>query len=149
MIWPLLFVGLLTRFKRATPTAVLVTSLGLATVSSALMIVLYDPARTNRVYFGTDTRAAAILFGAALAAWFSVRGPARSVARIALEVAGVAGAVVLAIGGRASTANRPPSIAAGSCSADSRRPPSSPPPCTRNPVSCHGSCRCVRSVFSG
>ena len=44
------------------------TSLALAAVSSVLMITLYDPANTNRVYFGTDTRAAAILFGAALAA---------------------------------------------------------------------------------
>ncbi|HEY5011346.1 MAG TPA: acyltransferase, partial [Acidimicrobiia bacterium] len=75
VLWPLLFVGLLAWWKRAVPKAVLVTSLGLAAVSSVLMIVLYDAANSNRVYFGTDTRAAAILFGAALAAWLSIHGP--------------------------------------------------------------------------
>jgi peptidoglycan/LPS O-acetylase OafA/YrhL len=98
VIWPLIFVGLLTRFERATPKAVLVTSLALAGISSVLMIVLYDPAKANRAYFGTDTRAAAILFGAALAAWFAIHGPAKGRnARISLEVLGLAGAVVLAI----------------------------------------------------
>jgi peptidoglycan/LPS O-acetylase OafA/YrhL len=98
VIWPLIFVGLLSRFKQATPKAVLVTSLVLAAVSSVLMITLYDPANTNRSYFGTDTRAAAILFGAALAAWLTVHGPARSRrSRVAVEAIGLAGAVVLAI----------------------------------------------------
>jgi peptidoglycan/LPS O-acetylase OafA/YrhL len=49
VIWPLLFVALLARFKRDAPKAVLVTSLALAAVSSVLMIVLYDPATNNRV----------------------------------------------------------------------------------------------------
>ncbi|HEX4490161.1 MAG TPA: acyltransferase family protein [Acidimicrobiia bacterium] len=98
VIWPLLFVVLLTRFKRATPKAVLATSLGLATVSSVLMVVLYDPAHNNRVYFGTDTRAAAILFGAALAAALAAYGPpTRRSDRIALEISGLAGLAVLAI----------------------------------------------------
>ena len=53
------------------------------------MIALYDPANTNRAYFGTDTRAAAILFGAALAAALadSARSTRRS-ARVALEALG-------------------------------------------------------------
>ena len=98
VIWPLLFVALLARFKRKSPTAVLATSLVLATLSSVLMIVLYNPDNTNRVYFGTDTRAAAILFGAALAAWTAIHGPVRSrAARIALEVAGCVGVAVLAV----------------------------------------------------
>jgi peptidoglycan/LPS O-acetylase OafA/YrhL/lysophospholipase L1-like esterase len=98
VIWPLLFVALLARFRRVAPRAVLVTSLVLAGVSSVLMIVLYDPANTNRAYLGTDTRAAAILFGAALAAWFAIHGPVRSrIARVAVETAGLGGAVVLAV----------------------------------------------------
>jgi peptidoglycan/LPS O-acetylase OafA/YrhL len=98
VIWPLLFVALLACFKRVAPTAVLVTSLLLAGVSSVLMIVLYNPANTNRVYFGTDTRAAAILFGAALAAWLTIHGPTRTRrARVVLEVVGLLGAVALAV----------------------------------------------------
>ena len=98
LIWPLLFVGLLARFKRTTPKVVLATSLALAGVSSLLMIVLYDPANTNRAYYGTDTRAAAILFGAALAAALAVFGSVtKRNARIGLEVLGISGAIVLAI----------------------------------------------------
>ena len=98
VIWPLLFVGLLAWWKRNTPKAVLVTSLTLAAVSSVLMIVWYEPETTNRVYFGTDTRAAAILFGAALAAALTIYGPAtKRTTRIAVEAAGLAGAAVLAI----------------------------------------------------
>jgi len=97
VIWPLIFVALLARFARSTPKAVLATSLALAGVSSVVMIVLYNPADTNRVYFGTDTRAAAILFGAALAAFLAIHGPARTrAARIAVECTGLVGAVVLA-----------------------------------------------------
>jgi peptidoglycan/LPS O-acetylase OafA/YrhL len=78
VVWPLVFVALLARFKRATPKAVLVTSLALAAVSSTLMIVLYSASDTDRLYYGTDTRAAAILFGAALAAWLAIKGPTTS-----------------------------------------------------------------------
>jgi peptidoglycan/LPS O-acetylase OafA/YrhL len=98
VIWPLVFFGLLSRFRRATPKAVLVTSLVLAATSSVLMIALYDPANVAAVYYGTETRAAAILFGAALGAWLAIRGPAQGKnARVALEAAGIVGAIVLAI----------------------------------------------------
>jgi peptidoglycan/LPS O-acetylase OafA/YrhL len=98
VIWPLVFTGMLVWWKRAAPKAVLVISLLLAGASSVLMIVLYNPANTTRVYYGTDTRAAAILFGAALAAWLTIHGPTRSPrARVELELVGIAGAVVLAI----------------------------------------------------
>ena len=98
VIWPLMFVGILTRWTRATPKAVLVITLTLACLSSALMIALYDPAKLSRAYFGTDTRAAAILFGAALAAWIAVRGPASNRRmRVSLEALGLIGVVVLAI----------------------------------------------------
>jgi peptidoglycan/LPS O-acetylase OafA/YrhL len=95
LIWPLVIVGLLAWWKRATPKAVLVTSLVLAAISGAAMIAFYDPLDTNRSYYGTDTRAAAILLGAALAAWLAIRGPTRH--RRALEAVGFGGAVVLAV----------------------------------------------------
>jgi peptidoglycan/LPS O-acetylase OafA/YrhL len=98
LLWPLVFVGLLAWWKRSTPMAVLVTSLVLACLSSALMFVLYDEANLSRVYYGTDTRAAGILLGAALAAWLAVRGPVKSrAARVALEIAALVGVVVLAV----------------------------------------------------
>jgi peptidoglycan/LPS O-acetylase OafA/YrhL len=97
-IWPLVFVGLLAWWKRAAPKAVLVTSLLLACVSSMLMFALYRPGDVSRAYYGTDTRAAAILFGAALAAWLSMRGPTRSRARrMELEALGLGGVAVLAV----------------------------------------------------
>jgi peptidoglycan/LPS O-acetylase OafA/YrhL len=97
LVWPLVFVGLLAWWKRRTPQAVLVTSLVLAAASTALMLWLYEPANTARVYYGTDTRATAILLGAALAAALVVWGEVRSHAgRIALEIAGVVGVAVLA-----------------------------------------------------
>ena len=65
LIWPLVFVGLLAWWKRSAPQAVLVTSLVLAGVSTALMFALYAP-DVSRDYYGTDTRATAILLGAAL-----------------------------------------------------------------------------------
>lgn len=97
LAWPLIVVGLLAWRRRATAKAVLITALALAVVSTALMIVLYDPSDVARAYYGTDTRAASILFGAALAAWLAMHGPTTDRrARIALEVLGIAGAVALA-----------------------------------------------------
>jgi peptidoglycan/LPS O-acetylase OafA/YrhL len=97
LVWPLVFVTLLARFKRSTPKAVLVTSLGLAAGSTTLMIVLYRSSDPDRVYYGTDTRATAILLGAALAAWLAMNGPTASRARrLALEVLAIASVIGLA-----------------------------------------------------
>jgi peptidoglycan/LPS O-acetylase OafA/YrhL len=98
VVWPLVFVGLLARFGRATPKAVLATALVFAGVSSVLMVVLYDPVNSNRVYFGTDTRAAAILFGVALAAARAIDWPAigRGSRRM-LEAVGLGGVMVLVV----------------------------------------------------
>jgi peptidoglycan/LPS O-acetylase OafA/YrhL len=97
LVWPLVFVGLLAWWKRRTPQAVLVVALLGAAASTVVMVSLYDPADPSRVYFGTDTRATGILLGGAFAALLAIRGPARSrAARLALEVAGWVGVVVLA-----------------------------------------------------
>ena len=98
LVWPLVFVGLLAWWKRRTPRAVLVVALGLGAVSSLLMWLRYDPLDPSRAYFGTDTRAAAVLAGAALAAALAIWGPVRArTNRVLLELAGATGAAVLAI----------------------------------------------------
>ncbi len=98
LVWPLVFVGLLTWWKRATPKAVLVVCVVGAVVSTSLMAVLYDGVNVSRVYYGTDTRVSAILLGGALAAALAIWGPVKSRAsRMALEIAGVAGALVLGV----------------------------------------------------
>jgi peptidoglycan/LPS O-acetylase OafA/YrhL len=103
IVWPLVMVSLLWlggRRSEPKPLAqrVLVLSLALAVVSLVLAILLYRIDGSNRVYYGTDTRAAAILLGAALAATMSLRGPARTRGgRTAVEVAGLAGVVILAL----------------------------------------------------
>lgn len=65
VVWPLLVAVVLRRRSRR---AILVLSLVLTAASVAAMLMLFDPAKTSRAYLGTDTRAASILAGAALAA---------------------------------------------------------------------------------
>lgn len=64
VVWPLVVALLL---RRRTSRSILALSLGLTALSAAAMIALFDPSRVSRVYLGTDTRAAGILAGAALA----------------------------------------------------------------------------------
>jgi peptidoglycan/LPS O-acetylase OafA/YrhL len=98
LLWPLAIVGVVAWSKRNVANLTLGVSLVLAAISSVLMVALYDPVNIGRSYFGTDTRAAAILFGAALAAWLTGHGPTRGRGRrIALEGIALVGVVVLAI----------------------------------------------------
>jgi peptidoglycan/LPS O-acetylase OafA/YrhL len=64
VVWPLVVVALL---RQSTRRAVLAVALVLIAASITATLVLFDPAHTSRVYLGTDTRAAGILAGAALA----------------------------------------------------------------------------------
>lgn len=65
LAWPIIFVLVLTRLK--SRGAMLLLMLG-ATASALWMGILYHPdADPSRVYYGTDTRAAGLLIGAALA----------------------------------------------------------------------------------
>ena len=66
LLWPLALAPLLRWGRR--PQFLAVWVLAMAAGSTALMILLYDPeVDPSRVYYGTDTRVAAILVGAALA----------------------------------------------------------------------------------
>jgi peptidoglycan/LPS O-acetylase OafA/YrhL len=64
VLWPLVVFFVLRRYG---VRALLALALGLAALSMLAMALLFDPERTTRVYYGTDTRAAAILLGAAFA----------------------------------------------------------------------------------
>jgi peptidoglycan/LPS O-acetylase OafA/YrhL len=65
LLWPLLLTLLLSRWR---PRRVLFITLVGAALSAFLMAVLYQPdVDPSRIYYGTDTRAAALLIGAALA----------------------------------------------------------------------------------
>jgi peptidoglycan/LPS O-acetylase OafA/YrhL/O-antigen ligase len=72
VVWPMLVFAILrvTRGRRALALAL---ALG-AAVSVATMALLYDPRNPSRAYFGTDTRAHALLIGAGLALLVQ-RGP--------------------------------------------------------------------------
>jgi peptidoglycan/LPS O-acetylase OafA/YrhL len=106
LLWPwLLALGVLVVHERRRPIAVRPRLAGvvlvLAVVSAVEMAVLYHPSfDPSRVYDGTDTRAFALLFGAALAmVWPSrllTRRPAAS-ARVILEVAGAVGLVTIGV----------------------------------------------------
>ncbi len=97
LVWPLLlWFGL--RFVRRKGWLVLLT-LVLATASALAMALIYHPGlNPNRVYYGTDTRAFALLIGAALAlVWPSQKLSTKvsPAARFMLDAAGVAGLVVV------------------------------------------------------
>ncbi len=66
LLWPVLVLVVL-RLGRGSARILLAVSLVLAALSATAMWVLYDPGDTSRAYLGTDSRGAAILFGAALA----------------------------------------------------------------------------------
>ncbi len=96
LVWPLMLFGImaLTRRNLRAVTAVI---LALAAGSALLMAALYHQGGdASRAYYGTDTRAQALLVGAALAVLFTMRSAPRTrIARGALQVCGAIGAVFL------------------------------------------------------
>jgi peptidoglycan/LPS O-acetylase OafA/YrhL len=100
VIWPLVCAGIVAwRSRRRDPApAVLAVASALVLGSLVAMIVLYHPGDTNRAYFGTDTRSASILVGAALAALLTWRGrPMTQRGWRMLQVMSFAGVAVLAV----------------------------------------------------
>ncbi|MST94180.1 MAG: acyltransferase [Pedosphaera sp.] len=68
LVWPLAFSLLMGRLG---PRRVLVLILAATAASIVLMAVLFEPnTDPSRVYYGTDTRAAGLLLGVALAYWW-------------------------------------------------------------------------------
>ncbi|HET9121112.1 MAG TPA: acyltransferase family protein [Solirubrobacterales bacterium] len=64
LLWPIVFAACMTRFgHRRLLVGVLVGALA----STLLMLILFNPADPNRVFYGTDTRATPLLMGVALA----------------------------------------------------------------------------------
>ena len=106
ILWPfLLLVGVKLVHERplssgVRPRLALLAIVG-ALASSILMAVLYKPSfDPSRLYFGTDTRAAALLFGAALAMVWPSRKLSRRIApqaRNTLDALGVAGLLIIAL----------------------------------------------------
>ncbi len=67
LLWPILLVVLLVAFRGKLNRVLGMIIIG-ALASTVLMAVLYEPGTDpSRVYYGTDTRAAGLLIGAALA----------------------------------------------------------------------------------
>lgn len=102
VVWPLvaLAVGFVVHRGRtaiAWARAMFFTSLSLSIISAALALQIWHSSKgTVRIYYGTDTRAAAILFGAALASWIAWRGAASTRSgRTSLEVLGFVATALL------------------------------------------------------
>ncbi len=66
LVWPLVVVGCLWLARGRTRLLAALCTVG-ATASIVLMAVLYNPTDPSRAYYGTDTRAHALLIGALLA----------------------------------------------------------------------------------
>lgn len=98
LLWPLLVVGALVLLGiRRGRTGLLVGSLVGAAASAVAAALLYRPGDVNRDYFGTDTRAQALLIGCALAVVVSRAGsgvPARAGAAVRTGVPARADATV-------------------------------------------------------
>lgn len=95
LAWPLLVAGGL-RLVKGRSRALLVATVVLGAGSALLMAWLTHPSGDpSRVYYGTDTRAQALLAGAALALALGTRHLGGA-ARAAVATMGVIGAVVLA-----------------------------------------------------
>jgi peptidoglycan/LPS O-acetylase OafA/YrhL len=104
LLWPLVLVAVLVaRRSLRLLLAVSLTGVAASTLSLALR---YDAADPSRSYYGTDTRAAGLLLGAALATWLLIRGGGplgirarRTLSALtAVAVAGIAAAVTSASG---------------------------------------------------
>lgn len=106
IVWPfLLLIGVKLVHESPTPSGLrprlALLAIAGAVASSILMAVLYEPSfDPSRLYFGTDTRAGGLLFGAALAMVWPSRKLSRRIApqaRNTLDALGVAGLAVIAL----------------------------------------------------
>ncbi len=101
VLFPLIFAVVLARLRVRYALAIIVAA---AVASAALMALIFEPGLDpSRVYYGTDTRIAVILAGAALAFVWRPGGPPRRAAALtertadAWGIAALAGLVAVAI----------------------------------------------------
>ena len=94
LLWPPVVLGVLWLGRRRLSATGAIVAVGVvagvgAIASAISMVVLYSPREdVSRVYYGTDTRAQAMLVGAVLAVVVLLHGPVRTrVAQVALSVA--------------------------------------------------------------
>ena len=107
LVWPLVVLGVL-RWGRSLRTLLVITVVGAVASAVAMAVAFGNGSGESRAYYGTDTRAQALLIGAALAVVLAYPLPRRrlgavpttslvrpvalaSAARVALGVAGGAG----------------------------------------------------------
>jgi peptidoglycan/LPS O-acetylase OafA/YrhL len=76
LIWPLIVIGMLVLLRRRARAGLLTVSLVGAGASALLAAWLYRPDNVNRAYFGTDSRAQALLIGCATAVLLALLRPA-------------------------------------------------------------------------
>jgi peptidoglycan/LPS O-acetylase OafA/YrhL len=91
LLWPVVFAFCITRFGHKR---LLVGALVGALASTALMWILFNPRNPNRDFYGTDTRAAPLLIGVALAFIWNperLRAKTGQLAPIALDALGALG----------------------------------------------------------
>ncbi|WP_145410076.1 acyltransferase family protein [Paenibacillus xylanexedens] len=97
IVWPLLMVAAIVLFKRKGWLVVFIVVL--AELSAGAMAIMYNPdLDPSRVYYGTDTRAFALLAGAALAVVWPSRKLSSSLAsgnRLGMDAAGIAALLLL------------------------------------------------------
>jgi peptidoglycan/LPS O-acetylase OafA/YrhL len=94
LIWPLLFVGGMKLLGR---TKLFIAVVAGAVGSTLLMASLYQPGvDASRIYYGTDTRAGGLLFGAALAFFWGPNRLRAQVGRFAPILLDLVGAIALA-----------------------------------------------------
>jgi peptidoglycan/LPS O-acetylase OafA/YrhL len=94
LAWPLLLAFMLRRTSRRWTLA---ATLAAAAASTLLMALLYQPtADSSRIYYGTDTRAAGLLIGAALAFLWQADALPQRIARLQSKL--VDGVGLLALG---------------------------------------------------
>jgi peptidoglycan/LPS O-acetylase OafA/YrhL len=94
LLWPLAVV-LILRLTRPRRTLVLLCGTGVV-ASMVATVLLYRPEQLGRVYYGTDTRASALLIGCGLAGLLAARPRAKRRPHPWLSAAGLAGMAVVA-----------------------------------------------------
>ena len=96
LVWPLVAFGALA-ICRGRPTVLAIICIVGTFCSVAAMALLYDSGDPSRAYYGTDTRAHALLIGAILAIVLHDRTWRRTAVRRGMQALGVAGGITVIV----------------------------------------------------